>query len=57
MTACPRIVAYLDELPKTATGKIDRQALLRSVASPCVEGSAFAAYEGGGRNATDLDCR
>jgi benzoate-CoA ligase family protein len=25
----PRIVAYLDELPKTGTGKIDRQALLR----------------------------
>jgi acetyl-CoA synthetase len=27
----PRIVAYLDELPKTGSGKIDRQALLRSV--------------------------
>ena len=27
----PRIVAYLDELPKTGTGKIDRQALLKSV--------------------------
>jgi acetyl-CoA synthetase len=26
----PRIVAYLDELPKTGTGKIDRQALLRA---------------------------
>jgi acetyl-CoA synthetase len=25
----PRIVAYLDELPKTGTGKIDRQALLK----------------------------
>jgi benzoate-CoA ligase family protein len=25
----PRIVAYLDDLPKTGTGKIDRQALLR----------------------------
>jgi acetyl-CoA synthetase len=24
----PRIVAYLEELPKTGTGKIDRQALL-----------------------------
>ena len=24
----PRLVAYLDELPKTGTGKIDRQALL-----------------------------
>jgi acetyl-CoA synthetase len=27
----PRIVAYLDELPKTGTGKIDRQALLKLV--------------------------
>jgi acetyl-CoA synthetase len=26
----PRIVAYLDDLPKTGTGKIDRQALLKS---------------------------
>ena len=25
----PRVVAYLDELPKTGTGKIDRQALLK----------------------------
>jgi acetyl-CoA synthetase len=25
----PRLVAYLDELPKTGTGKIDRQALLK----------------------------
>ena len=25
----PRIVAYLDELPKTGSGKIDRQALLK----------------------------
>jgi len=24
--------------------------------SPCIEGSAFDAHEGGGRNATDLDC-
>jgi acetyl-CoA synthetase len=27
----PRIVTYLEELPKTGSGKIDRQALLRSV--------------------------
>jgi acetyl-CoA synthetase len=27
----PRIVAYMPELPKTGTGKIDRQALLRGV--------------------------
>src|ERR1700740_2407071 len=25
----PRLVAYLDDLPKTGTGKIDRQALLK----------------------------
>jgi len=25
----PRIVEYLSELPKTGTGKIDRQALMR----------------------------
>ena len=25
----PRLVAYLPELPKTGTGKIDRQALLK----------------------------
>ena len=32
----PRIVAYLDELPKTGSGKIDRQALLKleTLASP-----------------------
>jgi benzoate-CoA ligase family protein len=32
----PRIVAFLDELPKTGSGKIDRQALLRleTLASP-----------------------
>ena len=30
----PRIVAYLDELPKTGTGKIDRQALSSSVGKP-----------------------
>jgi benzoate-CoA ligase family protein len=29
----PRMVAYLDELPKTGSGKIDRQALLKSMAS------------------------
>lgn len=28
----PRTVAYLDELPKTGSGKIDRQALLKSMA-------------------------
>ena len=26
----PRVVAYLDELPKTGTGKIDRQALIKN---------------------------
>ena len=26
----PRLVAYLDELPKTGTGKIDRQALIKN---------------------------
>jgi benzoate-CoA ligase family protein len=35
----PRIVAFLDELPKTGSGKIDRQALLRleTLASPLRE--------------------
>ena len=28
----PRLVAYLDELPKTGSGKIDRQALLKTTA-------------------------
>jgi benzoate-CoA ligase family protein len=32
----PRIVEFLDELPKTATGKIDRQALLARSRSPDV---------------------
>jgi acetyl-CoA synthetase len=30
----PRMVAYLDELPKTGSGKIDRQALLKSMTQP-----------------------
>ena len=28
----PRLVTYLDDLPKTGTGKIDRQALLKQSA-------------------------
>jgi acetyl-CoA synthetase len=28
----PRLVTYLDDLPKTGTGKIDRQALLQDSA-------------------------
>jgi len=30
----PRIISYLDELPKTGSGKIDRQALLKQDATP-----------------------
>jgi hypothetical protein len=29
----PRVIRFLSELPKTGTGKIDRQALLQSVAA------------------------
>jgi hypothetical protein len=30
----PREVIFIDELPKTGTGKIDRQALLRGTTQP-----------------------
>lgn len=34
---CPRLVQFMPELPKTGTGKIDRQALLRDdAAAPAV---------------------
>jgi acetyl-CoA synthetase len=36
----PRLIAFLPELPKTGTGKVDRQALLRDAVAPKRVGSA-----------------
>ena len=35
----PRDILFLDELPKTGTGKIDRQALIRTLAASEAAGS------------------
>jgi len=35
----PREILFLDELPKTGTGKIDRQALIRTLAASEAAGS------------------
>jgi len=37
----PRLVAFLPELPKTGTGKVDRQALLSGLGALKPIGSAF----------------